>query len=134
MEASARACPPRFVGFEGYQVDLQTGELRKNGSKVRLSGQPFQILALLLEKPGELITREELRARLWPDKVFVEERAAKMLDPLFANTLAFSVMNSYFRREHDKGLAQAREALALYPGISAFHIYWERTSSRRKKS
>jgi TolB-like protein/DNA-binding winged helix-turn-helix (wHTH) protein/Tfp pilus assembly protein PilF len=63
---------PRFVGFEGYQVDLQTGELRKNGSKVRLSGQPFQILALLLEKPGELITREELRARLWPDEVFVD--------------------------------------------------------------
>ncbi len=63
---------PRFVRFEGYQVDLQTGELRKNGTKVRLSGQPFQILALLLEKPGELITREELRSRLWPDEVFVD--------------------------------------------------------------
>ncbi len=63
---------PRSVRFEGYHVDLQTGELRKNGAKVRLSGQPFQILALLLEKPGELITREELRARLWPDEVFVD--------------------------------------------------------------
>jgi TolB-like protein/DNA-binding winged helix-turn-helix (wHTH) protein/Tfp pilus assembly protein PilF len=63
---------PRFVLFEGYQVDLHTGELRKNGTKVRLSGQPFQILALLLEKPGELITREELRTRLWPDEVFVD--------------------------------------------------------------
>jgi TolB-like protein/DNA-binding winged helix-turn-helix (wHTH) protein/Tfp pilus assembly protein PilF len=62
----------RFVRFEGYQVDLQTGELRKNGSKVRLSGQPFQILALLLERPGELISREELRTRLWPDEVFVD--------------------------------------------------------------
>jgi TolB-like protein/DNA-binding winged helix-turn-helix (wHTH) protein/Tfp pilus assembly protein PilF len=60
------------VRFEGYQVDLQTGELRKNGTKVRLSGQPFQILALLLERPGELISREELRTRLWPDEVFVD--------------------------------------------------------------
>ena len=63
---------PRIVRFEDYQADLQTGELRKNGKKIRLSGQPFQILALLLEKPGELITREELRARLWPDEVFVD--------------------------------------------------------------
>ena len=62
----------RFVRFEGYQVDLQTGELRKNGTKVRLSGQPFQILALLLERPGELISREELRTKLWPDEVFVD--------------------------------------------------------------
>jgi TolB-like protein/DNA-binding winged helix-turn-helix (wHTH) protein/tetratricopeptide (TPR) repeat protein len=63
---------PRIVRFEDYQADLQTGELRKNGMKIRLSGQPFQILALLLEKPGELITREELRAKLWPDEVFVD--------------------------------------------------------------
>ena len=63
---------PPIVRFEDYQVDLQTGELRKNGTKIRLSGQPFQILALLLEKPGELITREELRARLWPDEVFID--------------------------------------------------------------
>jgi TolB-like protein/DNA-binding winged helix-turn-helix (wHTH) protein/tetratricopeptide (TPR) repeat protein len=63
---------PRIVRFEDYQADLQTGELRKNGMKIRLSGQPFQILALLVEKPGELITREEIRAKLWPDEVFVD--------------------------------------------------------------
>ena len=63
---------PRIVRFGDYQADLQTGELRKNGRKLRLSGQPFQILAFLLEKPGELITREELRSRLWPDEVFVD--------------------------------------------------------------
>lgn len=63
---------PRIVRFEDYQADLQTCELRKNGKKVRLSGQPFQILASLLEKPGEMITREELRARLWPGEVFVD--------------------------------------------------------------
>jgi TolB-like protein/DNA-binding winged helix-turn-helix (wHTH) protein/Tfp pilus assembly protein PilF len=63
---------PRIVCFEDYQADLQTGELRKNGTKIRLSGQPFQVLTLLLEKPGELITREELRTRLWADEVFVD--------------------------------------------------------------
>jgi TolB-like protein/DNA-binding winged helix-turn-helix (wHTH) protein len=52
-----------------------------------------------------------------------EERAAKMLDPLSVNTLSYSAMNSYFRREYDKGLAQTREAQAHYPGISAFHTY-----------
>ena len=61
-----------MVCFEDYQADLQTGELRKNGTKIRLSGQPFQVLTLLLEKPGELITREELRTRLWADEVFVD--------------------------------------------------------------
>jgi TolB-like protein/DNA-binding winged helix-turn-helix (wHTH) protein/Flp pilus assembly protein TadD len=63
---------PPSVRFGDYQADLQTGELRKNGRKIRLSGQPFQILTFLLEKPGELITREELRSRLWPDEVFVD--------------------------------------------------------------
>jgi len=52
-----------------------------------------------------------------------EERAAKMLDPLSVNSLSYSAMNSYFRRDYDKGLAQAREAQSLYPAISAFHTY-----------
>lgn len=58
--------------FDAYHVDLRTGELRKDGRKVRLAGRPFQILALLLEQPGELLTREELRARLWPADTFVD--------------------------------------------------------------
>ncbi len=58
-----------------------------------------------------------------PRESLEEERAARMLDPLSANTLSYSAMNSYFRREYDKGLAQAREAQSLYPGISAFHTY-----------
>jgi DNA-binding winged helix-turn-helix (wHTH) protein len=77
LAKSHRASPgatllPRIVRFEDYQADLQTGELRKNGKRIRLSGQPFQVLAHLLEKSGELVTREELRARLWPDEVFVD--------------------------------------------------------------
>jgi Tol biopolymer transport system component/DNA-binding winged helix-turn-helix (wHTH) protein len=60
------------IGFGVFQVDLRTGELRRNGSKVRLQDQPFQVLAVLLEKPGEVVTREELRARLWPTDTFVD--------------------------------------------------------------
>ena len=56
-----------------YEVDLGSGEkLRKNGLKIRLSGQPFQVLAMLLERPGEIITREELQNKLWPDGTFVD--------------------------------------------------------------
>lgn len=58
--------------FDAYHVDLRTGELRKHGRKVRLAGRPFQILALLLENPGELLTRKELQERLWPADTFVD--------------------------------------------------------------
>src|SRR5271156_3650589 len=58
--------------FEAYHVDLRTGELRKQGRKIRLAGRPFQILALLLERPGELLTRKELQERLWSADTFVD--------------------------------------------------------------
>jgi Tol biopolymer transport system component/DNA-binding winged helix-turn-helix (wHTH) protein len=62
----------RFVRFGIFEVDLRTAELRKGGLKVKLSGQPFQVLTILLEHPGELVTREELRQRLWPSDTFVD--------------------------------------------------------------
>ncbi|HEV2400320.1 MAG TPA: winged helix-turn-helix domain-containing protein [Candidatus Sulfotelmatobacter sp.] len=62
----------RIVRFATFEVDLQSGELRQKGLKVRLQGQPFQILATLLERPGEVVTREELRLRLWPTDTFVD--------------------------------------------------------------
>ncbi len=58
--------------FDAYQIDLRTGELRKHGRKIRLAGRPFQILALLLERPGELLTRKELQERLWSADTFVD--------------------------------------------------------------
>ena len=58
--------------FGVFDVDLRTGELRRNGSRVRLQEQPFQVLSVLLEQPGEVITREQLRARLWPSDTFVD--------------------------------------------------------------
>jgi Tol biopolymer transport system component/DNA-binding winged helix-turn-helix (wHTH) protein len=57
----------RLIQFANYQVDLDAGELRKSDRKLKLSGQPFQVLTILLEHPGEVVTREELQKRLWPD-------------------------------------------------------------------
>jgi DNA-binding winged helix-turn-helix (wHTH) protein len=57
--------------FGLFEVDPESGELRKNGVKVSVQEQPFQILKALLERPGELITRDELRRRIWPEDTFV---------------------------------------------------------------
>ena len=57
--------------FGAFEIDLRAGELRRNGMKVKLQEQPFQVLALLLERPGEVVTREEVRSRLWPADTFV---------------------------------------------------------------
>jgi Tol biopolymer transport system component/DNA-binding winged helix-turn-helix (wHTH) protein len=61
-----------IIRFGLFEADLQSGELRRNGYKVRLQEQPFQILTLLLQKPGEVVSREELRALLWPADTFVD--------------------------------------------------------------
>ena len=58
--------------FGVYELDLRAGELRRQGMKVKLQEQPFQVLMQLLEKPGEVVTREELRNRLWPADTFVD--------------------------------------------------------------
>jgi TolB-like protein/DNA-binding winged helix-turn-helix (wHTH) protein/Tfp pilus assembly protein PilF len=63
---------PRVVRFGLFEADLLTRELRKQGKQVRLQEQPFQVLACLLEKPGEMVTREELRQKLWPTDTFVD--------------------------------------------------------------
>jgi cholera toxin transcriptional activator len=58
--------------FGAYEVDLRTGELRKNGLRLKLQEQSFQVLAMLLEQPGELVTREQMREKLWPADTFVD--------------------------------------------------------------
>jgi len=60
------------IRFGAFQVDFCSGELRKNGIKIRLPEQSFQILAMLTESPGKVVTREELRKRLWPADTFVD--------------------------------------------------------------
>src|SRR5438309_3708363 len=60
------------VRFGVFEVDLRVGELRKRGVKIKLQDQPFQILQILLERSGEVVTREELRGRIWPADTFVD--------------------------------------------------------------
>ena len=62
----------RVLRFSTFEVNLHTRELRQRGQKIRLQEQPLQLLAALLERPGELVTREELRNKLWPADTFVD--------------------------------------------------------------
>ncbi len=63
---------PARIAFGPFELDPSTGELRKSGVPVRLSGQPFQILLILLAHPGEVVAREQLRAAVWGDGTFVD--------------------------------------------------------------
>ena len=74
--------------FEAFELDLRAGELRKDGAKpVRLPEQPFRILTMLLEHPGEVVSREEIRKKLWPNDTIVEfeHRAAAIGIPAMAS-------------------------------------------------
>src|SRR5512138_2595651 len=62
---------PRLIRFGVFELDLRSGELQRQGRKIRLEGQPVQVLICLLENPGELVTREELHRKLWPADTFV---------------------------------------------------------------
>jgi cholera toxin transcriptional activator len=66
---------PRLVRryrFGAFEADATTGELRRQGIRIKLNAQPFQVLCMLLERPGELLTREEISRELWPDGTFVD--------------------------------------------------------------
>ncbi len=62
----------KLVRFGVFEVDFEAGELRKNGARIRLQEQPFQVLAVLLERAGQVVTREELRQKIWPADTFVD--------------------------------------------------------------
>ena len=64
--------PRRIVRFGVFEFDRRTGELRKHGLRIKLKGQPVDVLLMLLERPGELVTREELQKRLWPVDTYVD--------------------------------------------------------------
>ena len=67
-----RSSNGRRVRFGAFEADLQAGELRKSGIKIRLQDQPFRVLALLLERSGEVVSREDLRQEIWPHDTFVD--------------------------------------------------------------
>src|SRR6202047_1576834 len=66
------AVNPKGLRFGLFELDLAARELRKSGVRIKLQDQPFQILAMLLERPGEIVAREELQKRLWPEDTFVD--------------------------------------------------------------
>jgi len=61
-----------IVCFGPFRLDLKAGELCQDGERVRLQEQPFQVLKMLLDQPGEVVTREEIRKKLWPNDTIVE--------------------------------------------------------------
>jgi len=63
---------PTILRFAVFEVDLRSGELRKQGVRVKLQEQPFQVLTVLLQRPGDVVTREELRSQIWPEDTFVD--------------------------------------------------------------
>ena len=62
----------RLVRFEAFEVNLTTGEVRKHGIRLKVQDQPFQVLVMLLARPGRLVTRDEIREKLWPSGTFVD--------------------------------------------------------------
>src|ERR1700688_4695474 len=85
--------------FGVFEVDVRACELRKNGSRVKLQHQPFELLLILLDRPGDVVTREELRTKLWPADVYVD-----------------------FDRSLNKAIVKLREALG---DSSGYPIYVE---------
>lgn len=70
MALQARS--PAIVRFGTFEVDVRAGELRKQGVRIKLQEQPFHVLTVLLERPGDVVTREELRSQVWPADTFVD--------------------------------------------------------------
>ena len=72
MPVTLSSSPVRIVRFGVFELDSRTGELRKRGTRIHLQDHPFQILAMLLERAGDLVTRDELIRQVWSDSVFVD--------------------------------------------------------------
>src|SRR5713226_7093197 len=70
--AESLSSSQQILRFGTFEVNPRSGELRKGGVRIKLHGQPFEVLTMLLERPGEVVTREELQQRLWPTDTFVD--------------------------------------------------------------
>jgi DNA-binding response OmpR family regulator len=69
---SRESRPPVLLRFGIFEVDLRSREVRKQGVRIKLQEQPFHVLKVLLERPGEIVTREELRSQIWSADTFVD--------------------------------------------------------------
>jgi eukaryotic-like serine/threonine-protein kinase len=151
---------PRSVRFGSFEVSFTSRELRKNGVRVRLPGQPFDILAMLLERAGEVVTREDLQQRLWPADTFVDfehgvNNAVKKLRaalgdsadaPVYVETLArvgYRFIAPLDRTETASAPAQVRvgmrwkvtvsSAIAAVAIVAGSYFYFHRTPKLTEK-
>lgn len=142
--------PPYLLCFAEFEVHLRAGQLRKQGRKIHLQEQPFKVLAALLEHPGEVVTREELRNRLWPADTFVDfdHRLASAVSKL-RDALSDSADNPKFvetigRRGYrfmlpvevvaeETGLPNAPAAIAVEYAESAPALPFLRTSQKTRR-
>lgn len=130
------------IRFGAFEVNFQTGELRHQGQKVKLQEQPLQILAALLERPGEIVTREELRSKLWPEDTFVDfdhslNAAVKRLRdglgesagaPVFIETLARRGYRFIAPVNGSSATSEIAIAPALVQGKSSSLRHWSATA------
>jgi Tol biopolymer transport system component/DNA-binding winged helix-turn-helix (wHTH) protein len=127
----------QIIRFATFEVDLQAQELRKAGLRLKLSGQPFQVLAILLEQPGSVVTREELQRRMWPDTFVDVDHNLNTAINKIREALGDSSENPRFvetlpRRGYRfigpitaNGTAPAEvETKAAVDGLSGRHIPW----------
>src|SRR5215469_5705842 len=83
--------------FDDFEADVRARELYRNGIKIKVYGQPFEILTALLERPGVVVTREELRNRLWPHNTFVDfERVLNTSVMRLRNALGDSAADPHY--------------------------------------
>jgi len=116
MEASIRN---QRVHFGAFAADLRSGELYKNGIRLRLQKQPFEVLKLLLERPGDVVTREELRQKLWPADTFVD------FDAGLNSAIESCAMRLTIKRKH-------RDTWRLYRGEDIASSFRLRTGRPRR--
>jgi len=115
-----RATNPRIVQFGRFELDLNARELRKSGVRIKLQEQPFQILAMLLERPGAIVTREELQKRLWPQDTFVDfdlslnSAVKKLRQALGDDSKNPRFIETLYRRGY-RFIGQANGAVTLEP-------------------
>jgi len=132
MPSPSTSHAARIIRFGVFEADLAAGELRKNGSRIRLQEQPFQILTFLLERPGQVVTRQELREKLWSNDTFVDfdhslNTAINKLrealkdsasTPRFIETVA---KRGYRFLAPVETVNASREPSPASPGVAAFH-------------
>lgn len=124
LDMPVSAPPARVLRFDTFELDLRAGELRKRGVKLRLQGQPLEVLAILLQRPGDVVTREDFREQIWAADTFVDfdhslhNAIARIREALGDSAETPSYIETLPRRGY-RFIAPVEEAGSQAPGLSA---------------